>query len=83
MENSSKPIGKGMSLLQAGILSLGMFNDAALALEEIEPENKTRYEVLSAATQIEIMSNCLSSDDTSVRSQGMSVDPSSIGTHEE
>jgi hypothetical protein len=36
-----------MSLLRAAI-SLGMFDDAALALEEIAPEDKTRTEVLGA-----------------------------------
>ena len=40
--------GRGMSLLRAAILSLGMLDDAALALEEIEPEDKTRTEVLGA-----------------------------------
>ena len=35
-------------MLRAAILSLGMFDDAALALEEIEPEDKTRTEVLGA-----------------------------------
>jgi Flp pilus assembly protein TadD len=37
-----------MFLLRAAILSLEMLDDAALALEEIEPEDKTRTEVLGA-----------------------------------
>ena len=32
-----------------GYLELGMFDDAANALEEIKPEDKTRTEVLSPA----------------------------------
>jgi lipopolysaccharide biosynthesis regulator YciM len=32
----------------SGYLELGMFDDAALALEEIEPKDKTRTEVLGA-----------------------------------
>ena len=40
--------GKAMSLLRVAILSLECFDDAALALEEIEPEDKTRNEVLGA-----------------------------------
>ena len=35
-------------LASSGYLELGMFDDAALALEEIEPEDKTRTEVLGA-----------------------------------
>ena len=35
-------------LASSGYLELGMFDDAALALEEIEPEDKTRNEVLGA-----------------------------------
>jgi hypothetical protein len=35
-------------LASSGYLELGMFDDAALALEEIEPEDKTRVEVLGA-----------------------------------
>jgi hypothetical protein len=34
----------------SGYLELGMFDDAANALEEIEPEDKTRKEVLGART---------------------------------
>ena len=41
-----------MSLLRAAILNLGMLDDAALALEEIEPEDKTRSEVLGARVGI-------------------------------
>ena len=36
----------------SGYLELGMFDDAALALEEIAPEDKTRREVLSARIDI-------------------------------
>ena len=36
-------------LASSGYLELGMFDDAALALEEIEPEDKTRTEVLESA----------------------------------
>jgi hypothetical protein len=35
-------------LASSGYLELGMVNDAALALEEIAPEDKTRNEVLGA-----------------------------------
>ena len=35
-------------LASSGYLQLGMLDDAALALEEIEPEDKTRTEVLGA-----------------------------------
>ena len=35
-------------LASSGYLELGMLDDAALALEEINPEDKTRMEVLSA-----------------------------------
>jgi len=35
-------------LASSGYLELGMFDDAALVLEEIEPEDKTRNEVLGA-----------------------------------
>jgi hypothetical protein len=35
-------------LASSGYLELGMFDTAALALEEIEPEDKTRTEVLGA-----------------------------------
>ena len=35
-------------LASSGYLELGMLDDAALALEEIEPEDKTRTEVLGA-----------------------------------
>ena len=43
-----------MSLLRVAISSLGMFDDAALALEEIEPEDKTRTEVLGARVALYI-----------------------------
>ena len=36
------------ALASSGYLELGMLDDAALALEEIEPEDKTRTEVLGA-----------------------------------
>ena len=39
-------------LLLTGIVSWGMFDDAAKALEEIEPEDKTRNEVLYAQVDI-------------------------------
>jgi lipopolysaccharide biosynthesis regulator YciM len=35
-------------LASSGYLELGMFDDAALALEEIAPEDKNRTEVLGA-----------------------------------
>jgi hypothetical protein len=35
-------------IASSGYLKLGMFDDAALALEEIEPEDKTRTEVRGA-----------------------------------
>jgi hypothetical protein len=35
-------------LASTGYLELGMFDDAALVLEEIKPEDKTRNEVLGA-----------------------------------
>ena len=41
-------------LASNGYLELGMFDDAALALEEIEPENKTRTEVLGARVALYI-----------------------------
>ena len=39
-------------LASSGYLELGMFDDAALALEEITPENKTRNEVLGARVNL-------------------------------
>jgi hypothetical protein len=36
-------------LVSSGYLELGMLDDAALALEEIAPEEKTRSEVLGGA----------------------------------
>ena len=39
-------------MLRAGIWNLGMLDDAALALEEIAPEDKTRSEVLGARVGI-------------------------------
>jgi hypothetical protein len=39
-------------LASSGYLELGMFDDAALALEEIAPEDKTRSEVLGARVAI-------------------------------
>ena len=39
-------------LASSGYLELGMFDDAALALEEIKPEDKTRSEVLGARVGI-------------------------------
>jgi lipopolysaccharide biosynthesis regulator YciM len=41
-------LAKGHVLASSGYLELRMFDDAALALEEIKPEDKTRTEVLSA-----------------------------------
>jgi hypothetical protein len=35
-------------LASSGYLELGMFDDAAMVLEEIAPEDKTRNEVLGA-----------------------------------
>ena len=37
-------------LASSGYLALGMFYEAALVLEEIGPEDKSRNQVLSAAT---------------------------------
>ena len=39
-------------LASSGYLELGMFDDAAMALEEIAPEDKTRNEVLGARVSI-------------------------------
>jgi len=44
--NSLKPDWQKHVLASSGYLELGMFDDAALILEEIEPEDKTRSEVL-------------------------------------
>ena len=41
-------------LASSGYLELGMLDDAALALEEIEPEDKTRTEVLGARVALYI-----------------------------
>jgi hypothetical protein len=41
-------------LASSGYLELGMFDDAALALEEIKPEEKTRTEVSSARVALYI-----------------------------
>ena len=41
-------------LASSGYLELGMLNDAGLALEEIEPEVKTRTEVLGARVSLYI-----------------------------
>ena len=38
-------------LASCGYLDLGMFDDATLALEKIEPEDKTRVEVLGAVSR--------------------------------
>jgi Flp pilus assembly protein TadD len=47
-----KPDWKKQVLASSGYLELGMFDDAALALEEIAPEDKTRREVLGARVGI-------------------------------
>jgi lipopolysaccharide biosynthesis regulator YciM len=39
-------------LASRGYLELGMFNEAANAFEEIEPEDKTRKEVLGARVDL-------------------------------
>jgi hypothetical protein len=39
-------------LVSSGYLELGMFDDAAMVLEEIEPEEKTRNEVLGARVNL-------------------------------
>jgi hypothetical protein len=39
-------------LASSGYLELGMLDDAALALEEIEPEDKTRNQVLGARVNL-------------------------------
>ena len=39
-------------LASSGYLELGMFDDAALVLEEIAPEDKTRNEVLGARVNL-------------------------------
>ena len=41
-----------MFLLSSRYLELGMFDDAAMVLEEIAPEDKTRNEVLGARVGI-------------------------------
>jgi hypothetical protein len=43
-------------LTVSGYLELGMFDDAALILEKIAPEDNSRNQVVDAATQIVIMS---------------------------
>jgi Flp pilus assembly protein TadD len=47
-----KPDWQKRVLASHGYLELGMFDDAALALEEIAPEEKTRSEVLGARVAI-------------------------------
>ena len=44
-------------LASSGYLELGMFDDAAIVLEEIAPEDKTRNEVLGARVDIYIAAN--------------------------
>ena len=39
-------------LASSGYLELGMFDEAAMVLEEIAPENKTRNEVLGARVDL-------------------------------
>ena len=39
-------------LASSGYLELGMFDDAALVLEEIAPEDKNRNEVLGARVNL-------------------------------
>jgi lipopolysaccharide biosynthesis regulator YciM len=39
-------------LASSGYLELGMFEDAAMVLEEIEPQDKTRNEVLGARANL-------------------------------
>ena len=39
-------------LASSGFLELGMFDDAAMVLEEIAPEDKTRNEVLGARVNL-------------------------------
>jgi hypothetical protein len=39
-------------LASSGYLELGMFDDAAMVLEEIAPEDKTRAEVLGARVNL-------------------------------
>ena len=39
-------------LASSGYLELGMFDDAAMVLEEIAPEDKTRNEVLGARVNL-------------------------------
>jgi lipopolysaccharide biosynthesis regulator YciM len=41
-----------MFLLRVATSNLGMFDDAALILEEMAPENKTRNEVLGARVDL-------------------------------
>jgi lipopolysaccharide biosynthesis regulator YciM len=50
--NSFKTGWQRRVLASTGYLELGMLNDAALALEEISPEDKTRTEVLRAHTAL-------------------------------
>ena len=44
-------------LASSGYLELGIFDDAALALEEIKPEDRTRTEVLGASVVLDIVAN--------------------------
>ena len=52
--HSVQPGWRKYVLASSGYLDLGMFDDAALALEEIEPEDKIRNEVLPSETQIRL-----------------------------
>jgi hypothetical protein len=49
-----KPDWQKHVLASSGYLELGMFDDAAIVLEEIAPEEKTRNEVLGARVNLDM-----------------------------
>ena len=52
LSDSLKPDWQRHVLASSGYLELGMFDEAAQVLEEIEPEEKTRNEVLGARVNL-------------------------------
>ena len=65
-------------LASSGYLELGMFDDAAIVLEEIAPEDKTRNEVLGARVDIYIAANKWDMA-AAVASHLIKVDPQTAG----
>jgi lipopolysaccharide biosynthesis regulator YciM len=65
-------------LASSGYLELGMLDDAALALEEIEPEDKTRTEVLGARVVLYIAAKKWEMA-AAVASHLVKVDPGTAG----